>query len=81
METTRHEYRVTRMWEENPEIFLNDQALLPLAPLAATKQPQILLQQVVERANQVSVEKRGEISAYDFTSMADLQVWLQGIGD
>ncbi|MDJ0798609.1 MAG: Rpn family recombination-promoting nuclease/putative transposase [Calothrix sp. MO_167.B12] len=64
METTRHEYRVIRMWEENPEIFLNDQALLPLAPLAATKQPQILLQQVVERVNQLSVEKRGEISAY-----------------
>ena len=64
IETTRHEYRVMRMWEENPEIFLNDEALLPLAPLAATKQPPILLQQVVERVNQLSVEKRAEISAY-----------------
>lgn len=44
METTRHEYRVISMWEENPEIFLNNEALLPLAPLAATTQPQALLQ-------------------------------------
>ena len=64
METTRHEYRVIRMWEENPEIFLSDETLLPLAPLAATKQPQILLQQVVEQVNQLSVEKRAEISTY-----------------
>jgi predicted transposase YdaD len=64
IENTRHEYRVMRMWEENPEIFLNDEALLPLAPLAATKQPPILLQQVVERVNQLAVEKRAEISAY-----------------
>jgi predicted transposase YdaD len=64
LETTRHEYRVMQMWEENPEIFLNDEALLPLAPLAATNQPAILLQQVVEKVNQVAVNKRGEISAY-----------------
>ena len=64
IETTRHEYRVIRMWEENPEIFLADEALLPLAPLAATNQPQILLQQVVEQVNQLSGDKRGEISSY-----------------
>ncbi len=59
-----HEYRVIRMWEANPEIFLNDEALLPLAPLAATKQPQILLQQIVERVHEVSGGKRAEISTY-----------------
>ncbi|MUL37325.1 DUF4351 domain-containing protein [Gloeocapsopsis dulcis] len=64
LETTRHEYRVIQMWEEDPEIFLNDEALLPLAPLAITSQPQILLQQIAERVNQVSANKRGEISAY-----------------
>ena len=64
IENTRHQYRVMRMWEENPEIFLNDEALLPLAPLAATKQPPILLQQVAQRVNQLAVEKRAEISAY-----------------
>jgi predicted transposase YdaD len=29
VETTRHEYRVIRLWEENPELFLNEPALLP----------------------------------------------------
>ncbi|MEH2254699.1 Rpn family recombination-promoting nuclease/putative transposase [Nostoc sp.] len=64
VETTRHEYRVICMWKENPELFLNDEALLPLAPLAATTQPQALLQQVVERVNQLQPGQRPEISAY-----------------
>ncbi|BAY77098.1 hypothetical protein NIES25_35560 [Nostoc linckia NIES-25] len=64
LETTRHEYRVISMWEENPEQFLNDPALLPLAPLAATTQPQTLLQQVVERVNQLQPEQRPEIATY-----------------
>jgi predicted transposase/invertase (TIGR01784 family) len=64
VENTRHEYRVIRMWEENPELFLNDMALLPLAPLTATNQPQVLLQQVVEQVNQLEPTQRSEISAY-----------------
>jgi predicted transposase YdaD len=64
LETTRHEYRVISMWEENPELFLNDPALLPLAPLTATMQPQALLQQVVGKVNQLEPGQRPEISAY-----------------
>jgi predicted transposase YdaD len=64
IETTRHEYRVISMWEENPEPFLKDSALLPLAPLAATTQPQTLLQRVVARVNQLEPRQRAEISAY-----------------
>jgi predicted transposase YdaD len=64
LETTYHEYRVIRMWEENPEVFLNQPSLLPLAPLAATTQPQILLQRVVEQVDQLEPEQRPEISAY-----------------
>ena len=64
VETTRHEYRVIRLWEENPEPFLNDPALLPLAPLGATTQPQTLLQQVVVKVNQLEPRQRPEISAY-----------------
>lgn len=64
VETTRHEYRIICLWEENPELFLNNQALLPLAPLTATTQPQALLQQVVERVNQLERRERLEISAY-----------------
>ncbi|MEH2464174.1 Rpn family recombination-promoting nuclease/putative transposase [Nostoc sp.] len=64
VETTHHEYRVISMCEENPEPFLNDPALLPLAPLAATTQPQALLQQVVVKVNQLEPRQRPEISAY-----------------
>jgi predicted transposase/invertase (TIGR01784 family) len=64
IETTRHEYRVISMWEENPELFLNEPALLPLAPLTATRQPQTLLQRVVARVNQLEPRQRAEISAY-----------------
>lgn len=64
VETTRHEYRVISLWEENPELFLNDPALLALAPLTATTQPQALLQQVVGKVNQLEPRQRTEISAY-----------------
>lgn len=37
---------------------------IPLAPLTATTQPQALLQQVVERVNQLEQRERLEISAY-----------------
>jgi predicted transposase YdaD len=62
--TTRHEYRVISLWEENPQTFLDNPDLLPLAPLAATTQPQALLEQVVERVNQLEPRQRPQISAY-----------------
>ncbi|WP_414530289.1 Rpn family recombination-promoting nuclease/putative transposase [Nodularia chucula] len=64
VENTRHEYRVIKMWEENPEPFLQDSALLPLASLTATNQPQNLLEKIVQRVNQVETTQRPEISAY-----------------
>ncbi|GBE93556.1 DUF4351 domain-containing protein [Nostoc cycadae] len=64
VESTRHEYRVISLWEENPQIFLDNPALLPLAPLTATSQPQALLQQVLERVNQLQPQQRPEISTY-----------------
>ena len=39
LENTRHSYQVVRMWEQNPALFLDDTALLPLATLAATQEP------------------------------------------
>ncbi|MDB9306602.1 Rpn family recombination-promoting nuclease/putative transposase [Nodularia spumigena CS-591/12] len=64
VENTRHEYRVIKMWEENPEPFLENAALLPLASLAASNQPQVLLEQIVQRVNQLETTQRPEISAY-----------------
>jgi len=62
--TTRHEYRVVKLWEEDPDVLLSDPALLPLAPLAATSQPQALLQQVVQQVSQLEPAQRQEISTY-----------------
>lgn len=63
VENTRHEYQVIKLWEENSELFLNDPALLPLAPLTQTAQPQILLQKVA-KIDELEVEQRAEIKTY-----------------
>ncbi|MFB2835666.1 Rpn family recombination-promoting nuclease/putative transposase [Floridanema evergladense] len=65
LERTRHEYRVIRLWEEDPNIFLADIALLPLASLAATSQPEQLLAQVAQQVDRIeSIEQKREVSAY-----------------
>ncbi|MFY7805080.1 MAG: Rpn family recombination-promoting nuclease/putative transposase, partial [Limnoraphis robusta] len=64
VERTRHEYDVIRMWEQNPNVFLNDPALIPLAPLAQTDSPQTLLEQVAAQTARIeSVEQRQNILA------------------
>ncbi len=63
--TTYHEYRVIRLWEEDPKIFLSDLALLPLAALTATSQPEQLLAQVAQQVDRIeSVTEQREVSAY-----------------
>ncbi len=63
--TTRHEYQVLKMWEQDPALFLNDPALLPLATLAATDTPHELLRQVAEQVRTIeSTQQRQESSAY-----------------
>ncbi len=63
-ETTRHRYRVVRMWEQNPAIFLNDRALLPLAPLAETNSPETLLTQVATEVAKIeAIEQRRNVLA------------------
>ncbi|MBD2666711.1 DUF4351 domain-containing protein [Richelia sinica] len=48
-ETTIHHYRVIRMWEQDSAMFLQNSALLPLAPLTRTDSPSKLLGQVAEK--------------------------------
>jgi predicted transposase/invertase (TIGR01784 family) len=63
--TTRHEYQVLKMWEQDPALFLNDPALLPLATLTATDTPVELLQQVAQQVSTIeSSQQRQELSAY-----------------
>jgi len=53
-ENTNHRYRVIRMWEQNPALFLNNPALLPLAPLAHTDSPENLLSQIAENIAKIA---------------------------
>ena len=65
LESTRHEYQVVKMWEQDPERFLNDPALLPLATLTQTQNPSQLLNQVAQQVAEIDeADDRQEISAY-----------------
>jgi predicted transposase/invertase (TIGR01784 family) len=64
MGTTRHEYRVVKLWEQDPALFLNDPALLPLATLAAGESKG-LLERTAAQVSKIELEsQRKEISAY-----------------
>ncbi|NJM00245.1 MAG: Rpn family recombination-promoting nuclease/putative transposase [Synechococcaceae cyanobacterium SM2_3_2] len=64
LETTRHSYRVIPLWQQDPEPFLQDPALLPLASLTATSDDNTLLQQVAQRVMQLEERQRQETAAY-----------------
>jgi predicted transposase/invertase (TIGR01784 family) len=55
---TQHQYRIIRLWEEEPEPLLADTGLLPLASLARTDNPEVLLRRV---AIQVDTIKAGDL--------------------
>ncbi|MBH8561953.1 Rpn family recombination-promoting nuclease/putative transposase [Nostoc sp. CENA67] len=55
---TIHPYRVVRLWEEDPTPLLENPALLPLAILARTDTPEVLLRQVADKID--SIEEREE---------------------
>ncbi|NEO05508.1 DUF4351 domain-containing protein [Moorena sp. SIO3I8] len=50
---TSHCYRVIRMWEQDPEQFLANPALLPFAPLAFSESPTRLLEQVAAAVDRI----------------------------
>ena len=61
---TTHYYQVIRMWEQDPVLFLNNPALLPLAPLTRTNAPQSLLSQVAESVAKIEeIEIKRDIVA------------------
>jgi len=64
-ETTTHRYQVVRMWEQDSALFLNNPALLSLAPLTQTTSPQRLLSQVAQSiAKILDRDTRQDIAAY-----------------
>ena len=56
-ETTTHKYRVIRLWEEDSNPFLQNPALLPLAPLTKSDVPEDLVAEVAHQVNQIQDEK------------------------
>lgn len=61
---TTHRYRVIRLWEQNPTPLLANPGLLPLATLAQSDAPNILLEQVASRLGMIEEqEQRSNISA------------------
>jgi predicted transposase/invertase (TIGR01784 family) len=63
--TTRHEFMVLKLWEQDPELFLGDPALLPLAPLTQGIDSEALLSQVAKKVSTIESEsQRREMSAY-----------------
>jgi predicted transposase YdaD len=61
--TTRHSFQVIKMWEQDPLPLLQDEALLPLAVLAATTKPTQLLKQVDMAISKIEeVDRRKEVA-------------------
>ncbi|MBE9190106.1 Rpn family recombination-promoting nuclease/putative transposase [Gloeocapsopsis crepidinum LEGE 06123] len=64
-EMTNHRYRVVRMWEQEATLFLENPALLALAPLTQTDSPPGLLSQVAQSLAKIADrETRQNIAAY-----------------
>jgi predicted transposase YdaD len=62
LESTRHSFRVVRMWEQSPEALLESPGLLPLAILSQTKDPTRLLSQVADKVATIEQpEEREEV--------------------
>ena len=61
---TRHRYRVIRLWEQDPAPLLANPALLPLAALAKTDSPNVLLERVAAEVDMIEEPRqRGNLSA------------------
>ncbi|HEY9703880.1 MAG TPA: Rpn family recombination-promoting nuclease/putative transposase [Allocoleopsis sp.] len=61
---TIHRYRVIRIWECDPTPLLSQPELLPLAVLAKTEEPQMLLSQVAEKVKTIEDQnKKSNIAA------------------
>ncbi|OCQ99669.1 hypothetical protein BCD67_14740 [Oscillatoriales cyanobacterium USR001] len=64
VENTQHHYRIIRLWEETPEAFLQNPALLPLASLCQTSSPNQLLGKVAEELAKIEpTTERNQIAA------------------
>jgi len=70
---TRHSYRVVCMWEQSPDLFLQDPALMPLAVLAASENPRQLLAQVSQRVDMIEAPGQRQEAAVCSQLLAGLR--------
>jgi predicted transposase/invertase (TIGR01784 family) len=63
-EQTRHQYRVVKIWEEDPSLFLADSALLPFATLTAQPTESLLMQVASEVGKMEPEAQRQEMASY-----------------
>jgi predicted transposase YdaD len=70
---TRHSYRVVPMWEQSPDLFLQDPALMPLAVLAAAENPRQLLAQVSQRVDMIEAPGQRQEAAVCSQLLAGLR--------
>jgi predicted transposase YdaD len=61
LEGTRHRYSVVRMWEQDPELLLQDTALLPLAVLCAAEDTTQLLGRVAEEVGKIEEPEQQQV--------------------
>lgn len=61
LEGTRHRYQVVKMWEQDPEPFLQDTALLPLAVLCAAENSTQLLSRAAEEISKIEKPEQQQI--------------------
>jgi predicted transposase YdaD len=64
-EQTHHQFQVIKIWEQDPNIFLSDPALLPFAALASSEPNEELLMQVAQEVSKMeSTAQRLETASY-----------------
>jgi predicted transposase YdaD len=64
-EQTRHQFQVIKIWEQDPNIFLADSALLPFAALASAEPNEELLRQVAQEVSKMEfTAQRQETASY-----------------
>ncbi|MGB7416429.1 MAG: DUF4351 domain-containing protein [Thermosynechococcaceae cyanobacterium] len=62
--TTRHEYQVLKLWQQDPAMFLEEPVLLPFVTLTAAEPENLLAQAAVAVSKIESESQRREISGY-----------------
>ena len=61
LEQTRHHYNVVRLWEQNPELLLQDTALLPMAVLCAAEDTEQLLGRVAQEVGKIEEPEQRQV--------------------